>query len=296
MIALLLAATTASLGSGPIEFGADSLRMEPKDRRAILDGAVRLRRADLTLTGEHAVADFAPQEPAPARRKKGKEAAALGQALRRFEVHGKVHFTRGNRTADAEHGVLDVEAQTLVLTGTPAAPPVLRDGTETLSGETILLRLDSEDVDVRQPRLVLRRSVDEAAQKPTPVRIEAARLFLDRGRRLARFTDDVVVRRGDAVVKSPRMDASYDEDGQLTDLKMSGGVDLRQGDRRATGAAADYDADSRVVVLTGEPKLYDRGDVLAGERIDLSLESKEVHVERARGRFRPELHQTEGRP
>jgi lipopolysaccharide transport protein LptA len=124
--------------------------------------------------------------------------------------------------------------------------------------------------------------------------VEADHLLLLQARRLARFTDDVVVRRGDTVVRSPRMEARYDADGQLTRLELRGGVDVRQGDRRATGESADYDAQARTLVLQGDPKLYDQGDVLTGDRIDLALDSKEVRVERARGRLRPEAHKGEG--
>jgi lipopolysaccharide transport protein LptA len=201
---------------------------------------------------------------------------------------------RGSRTADGEQGVVDVPAQTLVLTGTPDSPPVVRDGPETLSGERILLRLDSEDVDVIRPRLVLRRSLmEEGTGNSTPVKVEAERLVLIQIKRLARFSEDVVVRRGDAVVRSPRMEARYDADGQLTRLELRGGVDVRQGERRATGESADYDAHARTLVLLGDPKLYDQGDVLTGDRIDLALDSKEVRVERARGRLRPEAHKGE---
>ena len=97
----------------------------------------------------------------------------------------------------------------------------------------------------------------------------------------------------ESVVKSPKMDAHYDQDGQLTLLQMRGGVDMRQGDRRATGQSADYDAVSKVLVLTGDPRLYDRGDVLAGDRIDMALDSKEVRVEKAKGRLHPEQHKDE---
>lgn len=296
IVAALLAAS--ALPSGPLDFTAQSMRVEPRERRVLLDGDVHLVRGDLTVTGEHAVADYAEEKASPKRKKKAQSEALLGgQAVERFTVDGKVHVVRGTRTADAEHGVLDVSGQTLVLTGTPEAPPVLRDGSETLSGDRILLRLDTEDVDVTQPRVVLRRSIDDGAvpsRPAAPVKVEADRLVLQRGARLARFTDDVVVRRGDAVVKSPRMDARYDGDGQLTRLELRGGVDVRQGDRRATGQSADYDALQKTLVLLGDPRLYDKGDVLAGERIDLALDSKEVRVERARGRLHPEAHKGEG--
>jgi lipopolysaccharide transport protein LptA len=191
---------------------------------------------------------------------------------------------------------MDVPAQTLVLTGTAVAPPVVRDGEETLSGDRILFRLDSEDMDVVRPRVVLRRSLAEErhATAAVPVKVEADRLVLTQARKLARFSEDVVIRRADAVVRSPRMDARYGEDGQLTRLELRGGVEVRQGDRRATGQTADYDAKSRTLVLQGDPKLYDQGDVLTGERIDLALDSKEVRVERAKGRLRPEAHKGEG--
>jgi len=182
----------------------------------------------------------------------------------------------------------------LVLTGTPDTPPVVRDGSETLSGDRILLRLDSDDVDVVRPKVVLRRSLQQEGSAPAvPVKVEAAHLVLLQARRLAQFTDDVVVRQGDMVARSPKMEARYDGDGQLTKLEMRGGVDVRQGDRRATGETADYDARARTLILQGDPKLYDKGDVLTGDRIDLALDSKEVRVERARGRLRPEIHKGE---
>jgi lipopolysaccharide transport protein LptA len=286
---VLLAA--AALPSGPLDFNARDMRIAPQDRRVLLDGNVRLTRGDLHVTGEHAVAEYAKQS-ASARNARARKAetAAGGQSVERFTVRGNVRVQRGARTATGEQGIVDVKGQTLVLTGTPETPPVVRDGAETLSGERILLRLDSEDVDVIRPRVVLRRSLAEEGQAapPTPVKVEADHLVLLQARRLARFTDDVVLRRGDAVARSPTMEARYDADGQLTRLELRGGVDVRQGDRRATGESADYDAQARTLVLQGDPKLYDQGDVLTGDRIDLALDSKEVRVERARGRLRPE--------
>jgi len=296
----LLFAAAAALPPGPLDFKAQSMRIEPKERRVLLDGEVHLTRDDLTVTGDHAVAEYAQQKPGPPVRKRRRtpvsEGTLGGQSVDRFIVDGKVHVERGARTADGEHADLDVPGQTLVLTGTRQAPPVLRDGSETLSGERILLKLDSEDVDVKQPRVVLRRSLPEqgSAKPSSPVSVEADRLVLVKASRLARFTDDVVVRRGDTVVKSPRMDARYDADGQLTRLELRGGVDVRQGDRRATGETADYDARERTLVLLGDPRLYDKDDVLSGDRIDLALDSKEVRVEKAKGRLRPEAHKSEG--
>ena len=299
MIALAAILAAAAVPPGPVDFTAQTMRMEPRDHRTLLDGAVRLSRGGMVVTGDRAVVEFAPDEqPQRKPRRRGRdEPALLGQKLERFTVDWNVHVQRGVRTADGPHGVYDAKAQTLVLTSEGDDDPVLRDGSETLSGDRIVMRLDTEDVDVQKPRLVLRRSVPEAQEAPqVPTRVEAARLSLDRSERLARFTDDVVVRRGDVVVRGPRMDAHYDAAGQLTHLYLHGGVELRQGDRRAVAENADYDARTREVLLTGDPRLFDRGDVLVGERIAMALDSHEVRVERAHGRLRPEQHQDEARP
>jgi lipopolysaccharide transport protein LptA len=298
-VAALLAAAAAP--PGPVDFTAQTMRMEPRERRTLLDGAVRLSRGGMVVTGDRAVVEFSSDEQPQAQRKSRRrgrdEPALLGQKLERFTVDGNVHVQRGNRTADGTHGVFDNRAQTLILTGDDQTDPVLRDGSETLTGDRILMRLDTEDVDVQKPRLVLRRSVPEAQDEPQlPTRVEAARMSLDRSERLARFTDDVVVRRGDVVVRGPRMDAHYDDSGQLTHLYLRGGVEVRQGERRAVAENADYDARTREVLLTGEPRVFDRGDVLVGERIALALDSREIRVERAHGRLRPEAHQDEVRP
>jgi len=300
MMGVIVLLAAAALPAGPLDFKARDMRIEPHERRVVLDGDVQLVRGDLDVKGRHAVAEYAKEQRPAAQKRRGRnqppqaDASFGGQSVERFTVTGDVKVRRGGRTADGEQGVMDVPAQTLVLTGTPDTPPVVRDGSETLSGDRILLRLDSDDVDVVRPKVVLRRSLQQEGSAPAvPVKVEAARLVLLHARRLAQFTDDVVVRQGDTVARSPKMEARYDGDGQLTKLEMRGGVDVRQGDRRATGQTADYDARARTLILQGDPKLYDKGDVLTGDRIDLALDSKEVRVERARGRLRPEIHKGE---
>jgi|SRR5438067_1059883 len=295
MLAAALALMALPVPPGPLDFTAQTLRTEPKERRAFLDDAVQISRGDLVVRSDHAVAEFAAEKPARAAKgRKAQKAAAgstglLGSEVRRFTVDGHVHVQRGERTAEAEHGELDNETQVLVLTGAGKEDPVLRDGPETLTGERIQLHLDSEDVNVVRPRIVLRRSAPETSDGSAPLltRVEAAKLFLDRSEQLARFTDDVVVRRGDMTVRGPRMDARYDKSGEVTRLLLSGGVEMKQGDRRAVAQKADYDPRARELTLTGQPRLFDRGDTLAGERITVNLDSHEVRVDRAHGLLRP---------
>jgi lipopolysaccharide transport protein LptA len=292
-----LALVAAAVPPGPLDFAAQTLRTEPKERRAYLHGSVQISRGDFVVLCDDAVADFAEDKPAKAKPGKGSKKVSkpstmapglLGSEVQKFTLDGHVRMQRGKRTAEAQHGELDNEAQTLLLTGNGKEDPVLRDGPETLTGERILLHLDSEDVNVVHPRLVLRRTVSETEDKtPSPTRVEASKLFLDRSEQLARFTDEVVVRRGDMTVRGPLMDARYDKSGEVTRLLLSGGVEMRQGDRRAVAQKADYDPRAKELVLTGQPRLFDRGDTLAGDRIIVNLDSHEVRVDRAHGLLRP---------
>jgi lipopolysaccharide transport protein LptA len=302
LVALALAATVPP---GPLDFTAQTLRTETKERKAYLHGAVQISRGDFVVLCDDAVAEFADERPAKAKPGKGSKKVQkvstvapglLGSEVRHFTLDGHVRMQRGKRTAEADHGELDNETQTLVLTGNGKEDPVLRDGPETLTGERILLHLDSEDVNVVHPRLVLRRSVPETPEEktPSPTRVEASKLFLDRSEHLARFTDDVVVRRGDMTVRGPLMDARYDKSGEVTRLLLSGGVEMRQGDRRAVAQRAEYDPRAKELILTGQPRLFDRGDTLAGDRITVNLDSHEVRVDRAHGLLRPRSPSTTG--
>jgi lipopolysaccharide transport protein LptA len=325
VLALVLGAQ-APPPQGPVRYHAELLRTEPKEHRIFLDGEVNIARGDLVVTGAHAVAELSPEKPPASAepqkqkvKKPEKKVAApvplLGAEVQRFTVDGAVHVDRAGRTADGDHAVYDAEAQTLTLTGPaaaradlPASPvPVLRDGQELLAGEKIVLHLEKDDVEVQRPRMVLRRS--QAAEKgppgetgaqtqgpPVPVRIESKTLVIDQDRRILKFRDEVVLHRGDLVAFGPKLDARYDAGGDIEDLELTGGVVLRQGTRRATGKVATYDARSRNVVLTGDPRLRDRGDELQGDRIEMSLDSEEVKVAHAKGRLRPDSHKGEDPP
>ena len=308
--------TTAALaGPEPIRYAADVFRTDPKERLVHLDGHVELTRGDLLVTGARSVAELVSE---------GAKSAAPGLGLfKRFTVDVAVHVERGGRTADGEHAVYDSEAQTLTLSGPARAEPgdaargapselpstggpILRDGQERLTGESVVLLLDRDEVRVDKPRLVLHRSQLAGEKKPAgeggvgpaqPVQIDAQALLIDQERRVLRFSGDVLLRRGDLTVRGPKLDARYAEGGgertEIDQAEVSGGVVLRQGDRRATGRTASYSATSGKVVLLGDPRLFDRGDELRGDRIELSVNTEEIRVEKARGRLHPSAHQGE---
>ena len=79
MIALLLAA--AALPPGPVDFKAQDMRIEPIGHRVYLDGDVHLVRADLHVTGDHALAEYRQEAAQPVKKKKRTEATSSGVPL-----------------------------------------------------------------------------------------------------------------------------------------------------------------------------------------------------------------------
>jgi len=276
---------------------------------------VRIARTDLLILGEKAVADLVAPQGAPAAQAGDQKKAhdpvqipGLNEQVQHFVIDGAVHVERADRRADGDHAVYDAPAQTLTLEG-PArksallpegsALPVLRDEKETLSGNKILMHLDSDEIEVDKPHLVLLRSQAPGADgnaAPVPARVEARAMVIDQDRHVMKFRDQVVLHRADLTVTGPRMIARSGEDGEIDQLEMSGGVQLRKGERRAVGKNAVYDAKKRTVVLTGNPRLYDRGDEMTGDRIEMSLDTDEVWGDRVHARMHTDAHAGESMP
>ncbi|MBS2024917.1 MAG: hypothetical protein JST92_21170 [Deltaproteobacteria bacterium] len=282
----------------PIDYSADAMQVE--EHKGVLDGNVDLRQGDLHITGRHAVVEFAPK-PAEAPAKAGQKAkpkqkdvlpAFGGQVVERFVIDGAVHVVKGARTADGETATYDARTELMTLSGpssgaVKAPGPVLREGEETLTGEVLVLRMATDEVDVSEPRLLLHRSL-EGQGPPQPTHIQAKRMLLASDRKSMRFTDSVVVKRGDLTVKAPKMVARTGEGGAIDDLVMDGGVELRQGTRTGKSERAVYSGKERTMRMTGAPQLTDRDDVLYGEVIDLEMDSKLVHVQKARAHLKPD--------
>ena len=212
-----------ALPRGPLTFRASSMTLEPREHRTLLEGAVHLERDDLTVTGDRAVAEFAEADPqtVPA---KAVSPAGDKQQLRKFTVDGSVHLEKPGpvaaRTADGDHAVLDVPAQTLVLLGAPPAQagggagPVLREGKEVLTGERILLHLETDQLeDVVRPLLRWRK------------------LGAQHGEHLAPLHRPVELDRDSTSTDAPPQDNLELEDGTLVPLVEDAviKVDLEQG-------------------------------------------------------------------
>ena len=106
-----------------------------------------------------------------------------------------------------------------------------------------------------------------------PVNYAADRIELqDRQNRVV-LSGNVVIQQGDLRLAAARTTVAYNDAGGLRIQRMdaTGGVTVTRGGERATGAAAVYDFNRRVIVMSGGVVLRRGGDTLNGGRLVIDL-------------------------
>jgi lipopolysaccharide transport protein LptA len=96
---------------------------------------------------------------------------------------------------------------------------------------------------------------------------------------------DVVVTRGDMVLRTERLVAVHGEDGQLSEAHSVGAVKVDQGQRHASAATARVAGRAQRLVLEGNPVLTEKDSTMTGDRVVFLLASDRVEVERPRAVF-----------
>ncbi|MCX5859042.1 MAG: lipopolysaccharide transport periplasmic protein LptA [Proteobacteria bacterium] len=118
-----------------------------------------------------------------------------------------------------------------------------------------------------------------------PVRIQAERLEADNQAGVLIFTGSVLLRQGDLVLSTDRVEAYFNpQNREVTRITATGNVKMSQGDRIAVGDKAEYDVPGEMMVLTGSPRLIQGEDQVEGERIRVDLTKNRYEVESARAR------------
>ncbi len=108
-----------------------------------------------------------------------------------------------------------------------------------------------------------------------PVSYAADRIELqDRQNRVV-LSGDVVITQGDLRMTAARTTVAYTDAGTLRIQRIdaTGGVTVVRGSERASGSAAVYDFNRRVIVLSGNVALRRGGDTLDGGRLVIDLNS-----------------------
>src|SRR5688500_8151809 len=106
-----------------------------------------------------------------------------------------------------------------------------------------------------------------------PVDFAADRIELqDRQNRVV-LSGDVVINQGDLRLTAGRTTVAYTDAGslQIQRIDATGGVVVTRGAERASGSAAVYDFNRRVIVMSGGVALRRGGDTLNGGRLTIDL-------------------------
>ncbi|RDW13041.1 lipopolysaccharide transport periplasmic protein LptA [Paracoccus thiocyanatus] len=121
-----------------------------------------------------------------------------------------------------------------------------------------------------------------------PVEVTADSLRVDQKTGQAVFSGNVLIGQGAMRLSADSVTVTYAQGGQdrISALHAQGNVTLASGDDAAEAQAADYDVETGAIVLTGDVLLSQGGNVLAGDKVTVDLESGTAN---ASGRVRSVL-------
>ena len=121
-----------------------------------------------------------------------------------------------------------------------------------------------------------------------PVEITAQQLSVDQKSGKATFSGNVLIGQGQMRLAADRVTVTYAQGDQrrISALHAEGNVTLVSGEDAAEARVADYDVESGNVILTGDVLLTQSGNVLAGEKVTVDLETGTAN---ASGRVRSVL-------
>lgn len=108
----------------PVNYAADRIELQDRQKRVVLSGDVRIDQGDLTLTAGRTTVAYTNDG---------------GLKIQRIDATGGVVVTRGNERASGAAGVYDFNRRVIVLSGGVA----LRRGTDTLNGGRLTMDLKS---------------------------------------------------------------------------------------------------------------------------------------------------------
>jgi len=108
----------------PVNYAADRIELQDKQKRVVLTGSVDITQGDLRLTAARTTVAYSNDG---------------GLKIQRIDATGGVVVTRGNERASGSAGVYDFNRRVIVLSGGVA----LRRGTDTLNGGRLTMDLKS---------------------------------------------------------------------------------------------------------------------------------------------------------
>lgn len=108
----------------PVNYAADRIELQDRQKRVVLSGNVQIDQGDLRLTAARTTVAYT-------------DAGTL--RIQRIDATGGVNVTRGSERASGNAGVYDFNRRVIILTGNVA----LRRGTDTLNGGRLVIDLNT---------------------------------------------------------------------------------------------------------------------------------------------------------
>ncbi|MDQ0248950.1 lipopolysaccharide export system protein LptA [Sphingomonas kyeonggiensis] len=130
-LALLAASPAAAQqrhdSNAPIDFDAQHIELQDKNNRVILSGGVRIKQAEMTLTGARVTLAYTGQitDGSP--------------EVSRLDAAGGVTVTRPDQSASGQYAVYDVNKRIITMVG----GVTLKQGPNIVSGGRLVINLDT---------------------------------------------------------------------------------------------------------------------------------------------------------
>lgn len=267
IVPLLLTASPDAgvLLSRPVQVSADKLEVINKEQKAVYTGRAKAIRDTTTMTCDVITVEY-----------------GANREVSRILARGHVEAVDGDRWARGDEADYDNATGTLVVRGKPEA----RQGRREVQGELVTFITGTDRVIVDRARtkvddaqaLAKDGGVGAGVQRVT---IDADRLVLDEQRSRADWSGHVVAKRGDTTIKAPLLTALYDESGTITKVQARGGVEATEKDRWAAGQKGDYDVQTGVLVVTGQPQARQGTSRMKGTKVTFFSGADFIEVENA---------------
>ena len=138
------------------------------------------------------------------------------------------------------------------------------------------------------PALAQSTGFGRAQDTKLPVEVTAQQLSVDQKTGKATFSGKVLIGQGQMRLAADRVTVTYaqGDKSRISALHAEGNVTMVSGEDAAEARVADYDVESGNVVLTGDVLLTQSGNVLAGEKVTVDMNTGTAN---ASGRVRSVL-------
>lgn len=256
LFALGAAPDAGALFSQPAQIKAEHFEVINKDLNAVYTGNVVVVRDTLRMTCDRLIVEY-----------------GQNREVTRLLARGHVEAVDRDRWARGDEADYDHLTSLLVVRGNPQA----RQGKREVTGDLVTFVNGSQQIKVTKAKTRVENQLDGGAVDK--IAIDADSLVLDEHQSLATWAGHVKARRGDTTLLAPVMTATYDEQGTVTRVQGRGGIEASQNNKWARGERADYDAQRKVLVVTGNPEARQGSNRMRGTKVIFYQAADVIEVE-----------------